>query len=333
MIDFLSQYGLFLAKTLTLIIGIIVTLSAIFAIAKSKEEDGTLIITHINEKVDDIRDSLQSETLSKEHWKKWSKEQKKALKDLKKINKDQGASRLFVVRFDGDIRASEVTGLREIITAIVEVANPKDEVLVILESSGGFVHGYGLAASQLQRIRARDLTLTVSIDKLAASGGYMMACVANKIIAAPFAVVGSIGVMAQLPNFHRFLNKHDIDIELHTAGEYKRTLTLFGENTDKARKKFQAELDETHELFKHFITQHRPQVDIEAVATGEHWHATQALSLQLVDDILTSDDFILNKLKNMDVFEISYEEKQKLTEKITKGIVQGLEKSFMKMIS
>lgn len=336
MIEFLSEYGLFLAKTLTLIIGIVILVSALLAIAqKSKNEDGTLVISHINEKFDDIRHSLQSETLTKFEWKKWAKEQKQASKAKRKNEKKipESSHRLFVVRFDGDIRASEVTGLREIISAIIETASAKDEVLIVLESPGGFVHGYGLAASQLHRLRQHDLHLTVAIDKVAASGGYLMACVAHKILAAPFAIVGSIGVIAQIPNFHRLLNKHNIDFELHTAGEYKRTLTLFGENTEKARKKFQEEIEQTHDLFKAYISQHRPQINIEEVATGEHWHAAQALKYRLVDEIQTSDDFILAKIKTADVFELSYEFKQNITEKITKGIFQATEAFLFKIFA
>ncbi len=335
--EFLSQYGLFLAKTLTLVIGIIVTFSAIVAIAlkgKGKKEDGYLVIESVNDKLDEIRDSLQTETLTKHALKKWLKVQKLQEKSNKKIEKekDELPKRLFVVRFDGDMKASEVHPLREVISAITEIAEPIDEVLVVLESAGGFVHSYGLAASQLHRLKQRNLYFTVAIDKVAASGGYLMACVANKIIAAPFAIVGSIGVVAQLPNFHRLLEKNDIDYEIYTAGEYKRTVTMFGANTEKAKKKFKEEIEETHVLFKDYITDHRPQVNIEEVATGEHWHATQAISLKLVDEIMTSDDFILAKAKQCKVFEISYEIKQKLSEKITSGIFQTLEKRLLKWL-
>lgn len=340
MMEFLSQYGLFLAKTLTLVIGILVTFGVLMALAmkaKSKAQEGTLVIASVNEKLDEIRSYLQSETLPKPALKKWLKEQKeqekKEKKSLKAKNIEPTKGRLFVVRFDGDVRASEVVSLREVISAILEIAIDTDEVLIVLESAGGFVHSYGLAASQIQRLRQRKLIVTVAIDKVAASGGYLMACVANHIIAAPFAIVGSIGVVAQLPNFHRFLDKHNIDFELHTAGEYKRTLTLFGENTDKARQKFQEEIDETHHLFKDFININRPIVNVDEVATGEHWHAVQAIKLNLVDEVLTSDDFILMKAKQSNVYEISYEIKQKLSEKISGGIFQSLEKYLVKWIA
>ncbi|OJV92278.1 MAG: protease SohB, partial [Gammaproteobacteria bacterium 39-13] len=334
--EFLSQYGLFLAKTLTIIIGIIVTFAFIMAIAqKGKAQDGALLIYNVNERYNEIRSNIQQETLSKKEWKKWLKAQKENGKEKKKQDKEDKQervtnARLFVVRFDGDMRASEVHQLREVVSAITETATANDEVLVVLESAGGFVHGYGLAASQLQRLRQRNLHLTVAIDKVAASGGYLMACVANRIIAAPFAIVGSIGVVAQIPNFHRLLEKNNIDFELHTAGEFKRTLTMFGENTEKGRQKFQEELEETHTLFKRYITEHRPVVMIDQVATGEHWLGTDALKNHLIDEIQTSDDFIMSKLKDRDIFEISYEEKQKLSDKLTGNIFQSLEKLVLR---
>jgi len=331
MIDFLSQYGLFLAKSLTFVIGALVIISTIFALSqKDKQNEGTLIITSLNEKYEETREDLQAETLSKPEYKKWVKQLKKQKKQAQK-KEAPPLPRLFVLRFDGDIRASHVTELRETISAILEIAFPTDEVLVILESAGGMVHSYGLAASQLDRIRQRQLPLTVAIDKIAASGGYLMAVVADHIIASPFAIVGSIGVVAQIPNFHRFLDKHNVDFEIQTAGEFKRTLTLFGKNTDKGRKKFQEEIEETHTLFKQFITQHRPQVDITAVATGEHWHATQALEFKLLDKIQTSDDFILEKIKTAQVFELSYQIKQKLSERLVSNLFAHLEKHFVKL--
>ncbi len=332
MTEFLLQYGLFLAKSLTLVIAIVVTVGAIFSIArKNQEEEGFLVVTSVNEKMDDLKYSLQAETLPKKEYKKWLKAQKEQDKKFEKIKAQQ--PRLFILRFDGDIKASEIFQLRETINAVLEIALPHDEVLVVLESAGGFVHSYGLASSQLNRIRQKQLHLTISVDKFAASGGYMMAVIGHKIIAAPFAIVGSIGVIAQLPNFHRLLQENHIDYEQHTAGEYKRTLTLFGENTDKARKKFQEEIEETHQLFKQHIVDFRPQLDIEKVATGEHWHATQALEYQLIDTIQTSDEFIMEKIKTHQVFEVGYEIKQKLIERLTSGVSTTLQKNLLKLFS
>jgi serine protease SohB len=213
---------------------------------------------------------------------------------------------VFVLNFHGDIRASALASLREEVTAVLTVAQPEDEVMLRLESSGGLVHAYGLAAAQLLRIRDRRLKLTVAVDKVAASGGYLMACVADRIIAAPFAILGSIGVIAQLPNFNRLLKKHDIDYEQFMAGEYKRTVTLFGENTDKGRHKFQEEIEATHALFKDFVRNHRPQLDLDQVATGEYWYGTRALEHRLADELRTSDDYLLDASAGAEVYEVTY---------------------------
>ena len=340
MIEFLSQYSLFLAKSLTFLVVIVVGFACLVSIiqkAKSSSEDGYLVINPINEKIDDIRYSIQSETLSKQEWKKWQKNEKNKNKTKNKSEKSVSTKtdpRLFIINFEGDIRASGLTGLREVVSAIIESTNPQDqdEVLVVLDSAGGFVHSYGLAASQLTRLRDHGLHLTVAIDKVAASGGYLMACVAHRILAAPFAIIGSIGVVAQVPNFHRLLEKHNIDYEQLTAGEYKRTLTLFGENTPKAREKFQEELEVTHRLFKQYIVNHRPQVDIDLVATGEHWHALEAIKIQLIDVIQTSDDYILSAAKTKRVFEVRYEEKQRLKDKI-QGVISGCVETLIKKLA
>ena len=322
MLAFLFDYGLFFAKTLTLCVAILITLGLIIAlIQRQKHAEGTFLIVDLNEKLDDIRASFESETLPKAFFKHLNKKRKKEEKLNNKEKKEYNNSpRLFVLNFEGDIRASQVEELRELITAILSTANAEDEVLVVLESGGGYVHQYGLAASQLKRIREQGIPLTVAIDTLAASGGYLMACVANKIIAAPFAIVGSIGVLGQVPNFNRLLEKHNIDFEQHTAGEYKRTLTMFGKNTDKARHKFQEELEITQTLFKNFIEEHRSQVDVSKVATGEHWHATNALSLNLIDAVMTSDDYILQNHPARRIFEVSYLTKHNLKDKISSSL-------------
>jgi len=239
---------------------------------------------------------------------------------------------VFVIDFKGSIDAAEVASLREEISAIIAIAEKGDEVVVNVESGGGMVHGYGLASSQLDRLRQADITLTVCVDKVAASGGYMMACVANKIYAAPFAIVGSIGVVAQLPNFNRLLKKHEIDYEQHTAGNFKRTLTVFGENSDEGRQKFQEELEETHVLFKAFVGKYRPELDLVKVATGEHWYGQQAIELGLVDAISTSDDVIMSLATERTVYKIRYQVRKKLADKIAHGASLSVNAIFNRLI-
>ncbi|MCP4842727.1 MAG: protease SohB, partial [Halieaceae bacterium] len=173
--------------------------------------------------------------------------------------------------------------------------------------------------------------LTIAVDKVAASGGYMMACVADRIVAAPFAVVGSIGVVAQLPNFHRLLKKNDIDFETLTAGQYKRTLTMFGENTDTGRTKFLEDLEETHELFKTFVSANRPALDIAKVATGEVWYGQTALDEGLVDEVLTSDALVQSRLEEWDVFEVCFRHKKNWQEKLGVAAEGAAERAFLKI--
>ncbi|AZB92294.1 protease SohB [Acinetobacter pittii] len=225
--------------------------------------------------------------------------------------------KIFVLDFKGDIQASAVENLREEITLILATAKAgRDRIVVRLESPGGMVHGYGLAAAQLVRLRDAGFHLTICVDKVAASGGYMMACIANEIIAAPFAIVGSIGVVAQVPNFNRLLKEHNVDFELYTAGQYKRTVTMFGENTPEGKAKFEEELQQTHVLFKHFVEKYRPQLNVDKVATGEHWYGEDALDLNLVDKLKTSDEYLLALLPQHDVYVINTRKKATLGEKL-----------------
>src|SRR3990167_11353639 len=320
--DFLINYGFFLSKTVTIVIAILVVIAAIVALkakAKAALEMGSLDIQSLNEKYDELADAMNECTLTKA-------EKKAKKKNTKNKKTDEKSKRLFVLRFDGDIKASGVDALRESITAILLSASQEDEVLLCLESGGGMVPHYGLAASQLQRIRNANIALTVAIDKIAASGGYMMACVANQIIAAPFAIIGSIGVVAQLPNFHRLLKKHDIDIELLTAGEYKRTLTLFAENTEKGRKKLQEDIDTIHVAFRNYIADNRQilHTDLDKIATGEHWLGKDAYALKLVDSLKTSDDWVLERLQDFNIFQITVHKKLTLAAKILKPVTKLL---------
>ena len=311
----------FFLKAIILVAAILVLVGGLLAlIAKNKlRETEKIKIKPLNKHYEALEETIQAEVLSKEEKKQLNKEIK-AKNKQKNHSLPENSKRLFILNFNGDMKASQVQSLREEITAILTVARPGDTVLLKLESMGGMVHGYGLAASELLRIKDRAIPLVISVDKVAASGGYMMACVANQIIAAPFAILGSIGVVAQLPNVNQLLKKHHIDYEMITAGEYKRTLTVFGQNTEEGRRKVQDEVNDTHELFKEFIRQHRPQIDIATVATGEHWFATRALKLNLVDQLITSDDYLTRARKDMKLFEVTYKKPKKILEKLSEKI-------------
>ena len=304
--EFLNEYGMFLAKAATIVVALLVVVGGIVALvargSQQGESRGRLDIRHLNENYDSMALALKSATLSKKQFKQARKERKAHDKQREKTER----RRVFVLNFHGDIRGTAVASLREEVTAVLTVAQAEDEIVLRLESAGGLVHAYGLAAAQLLRVRDRRVKLTVAVDKVAASGGYMMACVADRVIAAPFAVLGSIGVVAQLPNFNRLLKKHDIDYEQFMAGEFKRTVTLFGENTEKGRHKFQEEIEITHALFKDFVKTHRPQLDLDQVATGEYWYGTKALDCRLADELRTSDDYLLQASATADLYEVTY---------------------------
>ncbi len=300
--NFLAQYGLFALEVFTLVFAILILVAGIITL--SRKHKPKFEILSLNKQHDEIKQRMYKEVFNKKP-------------EKKKKDKTEKPS-LYVVDFSGDIKASQVEQLREEITAILSVAKDKDEIVVRLESPGGAVNGYGLAASQLHRIRDKNIPLTICIDKVAASGGYLMACVANQIVAAPFAIIGSIGVVAQIPNFHKLLKKHDIDVELLTAGEYKRTLTLFAENTEKGRKKFQEDLEKIHQTFREYVLTNRQQLDIDEVSTGEHWLAKDAKDLHLVDLLKTSDDYLYEKMNDFNVFKITVTAKVSLVTKILK---------------
>jgi serine protease SohB len=315
-VEFLADYASFLAKTVTLVIAIVVVLVAIASLRGKgrRRSAGQLQVTKLNDFYKGLRERLEQSLLDKHRLKALRKEQVKSLKQDKKQTDPK--PRVYVLDFDGDIKASATESLRHEITALLTLATDKDEVVLRLESGGGMVHSYGLASSQLARIRQAGIPLTICIDKVAASGGYMMACIGDKIISAPFAILGSIGVVAQLPNVNRLLKKHDIDFEVLTAGEYKRTLTVFGENTEKGREKFQQDLDITHALFKNFVANYRPQLAIDEVATGEIWLGVAALDKQLVDELKTSDEYIGERARTAEVFHLHYVQRKSLQERM-----------------
>lgn len=338
-IQFLIEYGLFLAKAVTIVVAIGLILGWIVGAAQQMRHmsGDNLQVRNLNERLKQMAETIYSQTLSKAERKSHSKQEKAQAKQkskAEKLGKARSKPRLFAVDFEGDIRASAVANLREEISAILLVAEKDDEVLINLESAGGMVHSYGLAASQLRRLHDQGIKLTVAVDKLAASGGYLMACVADQILAAPFAIVGSIGVVGQLPNFNRLLKQYNVDFEMHTAGNHKRTLTMLGENTDADRAKFCQELEDTHGLFKDFVSGNRMQLDIEKVATGEHWYGTQALELRLVDELQTSDDYLLKAYRDeRQIYAVSYQIKPKLMERLSTSASMGFSRVAEALLS
>lgn len=331
--EWLMDIGRFAAQLLilTVVLGMVIAV-----LARARSEAGSdrlrLRIEELNQRYEYRRRRLAlaaaAPSVRKRLLKGFRRDDKQRLKASK--GQAEPEQTVWVLDFRGDIKASGVNRFAEEISAVLASAGEGDEVVLRLESAGGLVHAYGLAAAQVERLKEARLTVTVCVDKVAASGGYLMACAADQLRAAPFAVLGSIGVVAQLPNLHRLLKRHDIDVELLTAGEYKRTLTVFGENTDEGRDKFQSDLEHTHQLFKAHVARHRPALDIEAVATGEIWYGRDALERGLIDALGTSEAYLMSRLPQARVLSIRLEPRNTLGGRlgmaVSKGIEAGLER-------
>ena len=339
--DILAEYGLFLAKLVTFVVAALILVVFVFTASqrgRQYDDEGEIRVLRYNDQLRDTRETMEAGIRDETSRRRWLKDLRRRRKKEKKNGDHTSASeestrrkRMYVIDFKGDIKAGQTGSLKRCVSAILSVAEPEhDEVVVRLESAGGMVHSYGYAAAQLDRLRQQSLHLTACVDKVAASGGYMMACVANRIVASPFAILGSIGVVAQLPNFNRLLKRNDVDFEVLTAGEYKRTLTVFGENTDKGRKKFRDDLEETHRLFKQYVSEHRPVVDIDRVATGEIWFGRQALEVSLADELRTSDQLLMDACEHKDVFLVHYERPRTLPEKLGLAAATASESFLMK---
>lgn len=324
--EFLQDYALFLAKGLTVVALTLVVLATIAAMSqRNRGRDEQLTVRHLNQRYRNMERLLR---LRVQGWRALRRFTRETRRQRRKAAQDQPeAPRVYVLRFHGDIRASRVENLREEVSAVLTLARGgTDRIVLCLESAGGLVPSYGLAAAQLARLRDAGLELTVAVDRVAASGGYLMAAIGHRIMAAPFAVVGSIGVVAQIPNIHRLLRRHDVDIELLTAGQHKRTLTILGKNTPEGRAKFQQELEETHGLFKAYLQRFRPQLDLDNLATGEHWYGEQALELKLVDELRTSDDLLMALAREHELYEVSYHRRQPMSRRIGIAFEQALER-------
>jgi serine protease SohB len=322
--EFLSNYGLFLLKVATVVVGIVVVIAAAAAAGRKAASHEGLEVESLNKKYQSLAAVLKQAVMNKSDWKAEAREQKQ--RDKAEAKSDESRPRTYVIDFKGDLKASAVPSLREEVSAILDVASVKDQVVVRLENYGGVVHEHGLAASQLARIRDKDIPLVVCVDKVAASGGYLMACVASKIVAAPFAILGSIGVIAQLPNFNRLMDSHGVDFEQITAGDYKRNVTMFGKNTDDDRARLKEQLEDVHGLFKAAVSTYRPDLDLDKVATGEHWYGTRALELGLADDLKTSDELLAELASERDLYRVSYKIKQPLQRRLMGHVDSVFEK-------
>lgn len=324
-----ADYFLFVLKAVTLVLVIVFGVAAIIRASRSESDTtgGRLKVTRLNDKLRRRADAIRQEVFTKKAWKAHQKEEKARAK----AEKGREQERVWVLAFSGDIQASQVASLREEVSAILQVAKPNEEVVLVLESPGGAVTGYGLAASQLVRLRDAGLRLTVCVDKVAASGGYMMACIGHKVIAAPFAIVGSIGVLAQVPNVHKLLKRHDVDVEVLTAGKHKAPLTLMGEKTEEGRQKFLEDLQAIHGRFKGLVGRYRPTLDLERVTEGDFWLAEDALELALIDEIDTSDSYLIRLIDGYELVKVTWKPRKNFESRLkrafnssTEGVLERL---------
>ncbi|KYG61089.1 protease SohB [Bdellovibrio bacteriovorus] len=327
----LEHIGIFAAQTFLILFAIIAVILVIAMVAAKAGHKNEIQVELLHKKYKNFKTLLKAQTLTKNERKELRKKLKEEKKSSENKSRDQ-EKKIFLIDFEGDVKASAVENLREEVTAILTIATPKDEVVVRVESPGGVVHGYGLAASQLLRIREKQIPLTICVDKVAASGGYLMSCTANKILCAPFAIVGSIGVVAQVPNLHRVLKKHDVDFKEYTAGEYKRTVSLLGEITPKGEEKFKEQLEDTHVLFKNFVHKSRPNLNLNEVATGEYWYGEQAIAKGLVDEIRTSDDYLLDLSQQHQIVKVKYEHHESFSDKLTGIIGKAFKKGSLSIL-
>ena len=322
--EFIADFGLFFLKVATVIIGIVVIIVVAAAAGRKAAGHEGLEVENLNKKYQSQAAVLKQAVMNKSDW----KAEAKLLKQRHKaeVKAEESRPRTYIIDFKGDLKASAVPSLREEISAILDVATERDQVIVRLENYGGVVHEHGLAASQLVRIRDQNIPLLVVVDKVAASGGYLMACVADSIVAAPFAILGSIGVIAQLPNFNRLLDEHGVDFEQITAGDYKRNVTMFGKNTEEDRARLKEQLEDVHSLFKAAVNAYRPDLDLGKVATGEHWYGTRALELGLADELKTSDELLAGLVDERDLFRVAYKIKQPLQKRLMANVDSAMEK-------
>lgn len=327
--DLLTDTLGFAAKGFVVFLTVAACAAAVFALARRRRlARPSLEVLPVHRRFQSLADTLRASTMDKKG--------RKALAQARKQEAAKAPAKkptVYVLDFDGDLLATNVVSLREEVTAISQVATADDEVVVRLESPGGAVPHYGLAAAQLARLKDKKLKLTVCIDRIAASGGYMMACVADHIVAAPFAMIGSIGVVAQIPNVRKLLEKHDVHVEEMTAGEFKRTITMFGEVTEKGRAKLKEQLEETHHLFKGFVKTHRPSLDVEQVATGEYWLASRAAELGLVDELSTSDDYLMAKAKDANVYQVRFKPANPWRQRLGQAAAETADRVLLGLLS
>ena len=227
-------------------------------------------------------------------------------------------SNLYYLEFEGDIQASEAAKLKQEILVCLQVAKPTDVFLILVESSGGSVSNYGDLYSVMEMIKKRGHTLWVAIDRVAASGGYLISLPADKIFATPFALIGSIGVLSEVPNFGGLLDKYGVKMEEYTAGERKMNISMFRENGEEQKEHHRKKLGKIHELFKAQLVKYRggliekKGVDIGELMEGDFWMGENAFELGLVDELKSSVEILLDEKDHFNILKVNYHNEPKM---------------------
>lgn len=233
-----------------------------------------------------------------------------------------------VLRFEGDTMA---TGRQDFARMVDEVLHNKERiqrVIVVVNSPGGGVSVYGQMFAGMERMRNAGVDVTACVDTYAASGGYLMSVPAQRIIAAPFAMVGSIGVVSEFMNFNKLLRRLGVEPMTITAGELKRTVTPLSEVTEENKAAYKAQLEAIHRQFIAVVKKYR-EVDADRVCTGNHWTAAESveLKLNLVDGLATSQEYLFEANQTEDLVTIS-----KLQNPYEKSVL-GLARRFIHLVA
>ncbi|KZX82185.1 hypothetical protein A3715_00045, partial [Oleiphilus sp. HI0009] len=278
-----------------------------------KNSDGRIIVKSLNEEYQEIQDALL----------KFKPLKPIKSSSIRKFKASPNKQSIFVLDFKGDKTASSVGSLSKEVSAILSVAKPNDEVFLRLESPGGTITGYGLASQQLIRLREAGIRLVVSVDEIATSGGYMMAAVGDRIIASPTSMLGSIGVIMEVPNFYNLLDRAGVQFHQFTAGKHKRLVSMTNKIGDAAKDQINQDLEKSHELFKNHVHTYRNSVNLESVSHGDVWSAKYCLDNKLVDDLMTSEAYLFDRASRANIFHISWDVERSFSDKLSSFAAQA----------
>jgi protease-4 len=193
-----------------------------------------------------------------------------------------------VIDVKGDILSSE---------KVVKEIEKYDEdssvraIVLRVNSPGG-----GIAQSQeiYKAVKEADKEIIASLGSVAASGGYYISCGADRIIANPGTITGSIGVITTFPKYHQLLKKIGVEWEVIKSGEHKDIGSPYRDMTVEEKRLFQDVIDDLFDQFVEVVSVERdiPKEEVLKLADGRIFSGNQAHELGLVDEIGTFSDAI-----------------------------------------